>query len=515
MNSINLINGNIITLNEKHPRIKSLSINNGKISLINDINKKFDTIDLKGATVIPGFIDSHFHLKNFGKRLHLLDLKNIKSLDEIINLIKMYAKTKNPNDWILGFGWDQNLWRDKSFPQSNYLDNLNIQQPIYLTRIDGHAAWVNSMAIKKTNKTVNELNQIDGGQVINDCVVIDNSMNPFKSFLPKENQENVKDWILLAAKKATQMGITTVHDAWQDKAIIDAIKELIDEDKFPIRCYGMLASNNHNLLNHYFNNGHYKNEYLTIRSVKAFIDGALGSRGAALHEPYCDDPNNCGLILISKEEFRELAILCYKYNFQLNTHAIGDRGNTYVLDHYASAVGKNNDRRWRIEHAQMVSDSDIIKFKKYNILPSMQPSHCTSDMHWLPDRLGNHRLKLISRWQSFINIGVKIPGGSDCPIETGNPLFEFYAAVTRQNHRLLPAGGFQPQEKIHSKDALNMFTKWGAYGSFNEKKQGQITEGYNGDLTVISDDILSIQSKNILEVEILYTIVNGKIVYQK
>jgi len=306
-----------------------------------------------------------------------------------------------------------------------------------------------------------------------------------------------------------------VHDAWQDKTIIDAIKELIDEDKFPIRCYGMLASNNHNLLNQYFKNGHYKNEYLTIRSVKAFIDGALGSRGAALHEPYCDDPNNCGLILISKEEFRELAILCYKYNFQLNTHAIGDRGNTYVLDHYASAVGKNNDRRWRIEHAQMVSDSDIIKFKKYNILPSMQPSHCTSDMHWLPDRLGNHRLKLISRWQSFINLGVKIPGGSDCPIETGNPLFEFYAAVTRQNHRLLPAGGFQPQEKIHSKDALNMFTKWGAYGSFNEKKQGQITEGYNGDLTVISDDILSIQSKNILEVEILYTIVNGKIVYQK
>ena len=316
-------------------------------------------------------------------------------------------------------------------------------------------------------------------------------MNPFKSFLPKESKNNVKDWILLAAQKAVKMGITTVHDAWQDRTIVESIQELIQENKLPLRCYGMLAGNDQSLLNDFFKNGHYKNEYLTIRSVKAFIDGALGSRGAALHEPYCDDTNNCGLILISKEDFRNLAQLCYKNNYQLNTHAIGDRGNTYVLDHYASVVGKNNDRRWRIEHAQMVSDEDMVKFKKYNIVPSMQPSHCTSDMHWLPERIGNHRLKLISRWQSFINMGVKIPGGSDCPIEAGNPLFEFYAAVTRQDHTSFPEMGFQPQEKVISDDALKMFTKWGAYGSFNEHHQGQISPGFNGDLTIISDDILS------------------------
>jgi len=515
MNSINFINGNIITLDQEFPKAHSLSINNGRISLINDINKNFNTIDLKGATVIPGFIDSHFHLKNFGKRLNLLDLKNVKSLSEITNLIKTYSKNISFNDWILGFGWDQNLWEAKSFPFSNCLDDLNIKQPIYLTRIDGHAAWVNSVAIKKINKTVNQLNEIDGGQIINDCILIDNCMHPFKTFLPEESKDNVKDWILLAANKAVEMGITTVHDAWQDKTIIEAIKELIIEDKFPLRCYGMLASNDRDLLSDFFKNGHYKDEYLTIRSVKAFIDGALGSRGAALHEPYCDDSNNCGLILISKEEFSDLVKLCYMNNYQLNTHAIGDRGNTYVLDHYAQVLGKNNNRRWRIEHAQMVDDDDMRKFKEYSVLPSMQPSHCTSDMNWLPERIGKQRLKLISRWQSFIKLGLKIPGGSDCPIETGNPLFEFYAAITRQNHNSYPELGFQPQEKVYPKEALKMFTTWGAYGSFNENNQGQISLGYNGDLTVISEDILSVPAKNILDIEILYTIVNGKIVYQK
>ena len=515
MNSINFINGNIITLNEQFPKLESLSIENGKIALLNNVNKKFDTIDLKGATVIPGFIDSHFHLKNFGKRLNLIDLKNVQSIDKVLDLIIEYAKNKKPDEWILGFGWDQNLWEEKSFPLSDYLDSLNITQPIYLTRIDGHAAWVNNRAVKIVSKTISELDEIDGGQVINNCVLIDNSMNPFKPFLPKESKKNVKDWILLASQKAVKMGITTVHDAWQDRTIVESIQELIQENKLPLRCYGMLAGNDQSLLNDFFKNGHYKNEYLTIRSVKAFIDGALGSRGAALHEPYCDDTNNCGLILISKEDFRNLAQLCYKNNYQLNTHAIGDRGNTYVLDHYASVVGKNNDRRWRIEHAQMVSDEDMVKFKKYNIVPSMQPSHCTSDMHWLPNRIGNHRLKLISRWQSFINMGVKIPGGSDCPIEAGNPLFEFYAAVTRQDHTAFPKMGFQPQEKVISDDALKMFTKWGAYGSFNEHHQGKISPGFNGDLTIISDDILSVNHKNILDIEILYTIVNGKIVYKK
>jgi len=511
MHSCNLINGNIITLNHDFPVANSLAIENGKIISINQTISKFKTFNLKGATVIPGFIDAHFHLKNYGKRLEQVDLKGVKSLKEIHDILLEKIFHINDNEWILGFGWDQNLWDDVQFPPNDFLNNIAPKNPIYLTRIDGHSAWVNQQAITRTKKNISQLNNVEGGQVINDCIMIDNSMNSFKSCLPKEEISQIKKWILSGANNAKKMGITGVHDAWQDRKTINAIKELVLDKKFPIRCYGMLASNDDQLLSDYFSSGHYNDEYLTIRSVKAFVDGALGSRGAALHEPYCDDLNNCGLILISNEKFSWLAKKCFENNFQLNTHAIGDRGNQYALNHYGSVLNIDNNKRWRIEHAQMVSDDDVIRFKKYNILPSMQPSHCTSDMAWLPERIGDNRLKLISRWKTFIDAGLKIPGGSDCPIETGNPLFEFYAAITRKNHQGYPDGGFQPQEKINRINALKMFTSWAAYGGFDEHKRGKIEIGYDADLTILDNNILSIDSQKILEIKILYTIINGNI----
>jgi len=277
----------------------------------------------------------------------------------------------------------------------------------------------------------------------------------------------------------------------------------------------MLASSDKELLKTFFQQGHHIDEYLSIRSVKAFIDGALGSRGAALHKAYNDDKNNCGLILISQEEFSELAQSCYENNFQLNTHAIGDRGNDFVLSTYENVLSELNDKRWRIEHAQMVSDKDVFRFKAHSILPSMQPSHCTSDMKWLHDRIGENRLPLISRWQSFINQNIKIPGGSDCPIEEGNPILEFYYAITRKDKKGWPSGGWQPQEKVTRINALKMFTSWAAFGGFNEDKRGKILPGYDADLTILSKDILSISVDDILSTKILYTIVNGEIVYKK
>jgi len=513
MQSYNLINGNIITLNNDFPVVTSITIADGKIENINSPMAKYESKNLSGATVIPGFIDAHFHLKNFGKRLDMLNFKGIDSIDIIKKKIKKKIKSLNPDSWLFGFGWDQNLWVDKKYPVQDVLNDIAPHNPIYLTRIDGHSAWVNSAAIIKSGLELTQINNFQGARVINDCIMVDNAMNPFKNCLPNDTKEQVKTWIKTAVKEANKMGLTGVHDAWQDSTTVDAIQELIHEQEFPIRCYGMLASNDQSFLNKYFSRGHYFDEYLTIRSVKAFIDGALGSRGAALHESYCDDANNCGLILISRDEFNQLASNCFNNNFQLNTHAIGDRGNTYVLDCYASHVNSNNNRRWRIEHAQMVSNKDLYKFKDYNILPSMQPSHCTSDMSWLNDRIGESRLPLISRWQSFINLGLQIPGGSDCPIETGNPLFEFYAAVTRQNHQGMPEEGWQSQEKISKLNALKMFTSWAAYGAFDEHRRGKIAVGYDADLTILSNDLLKIDASEVLNTQIIGTIVNGEIIY--
>ncbi len=512
METYNLVNANFIDSIDFINKINSVTICNGKIIAINNPKSSAPSIDLSGNTVIPGFIDSHFHLKNFGKRLDQLDLKGIHSLDEIKNKIEQKISISKPGEWILGFGWDQNLWPNQDFPNACFLDKISPNNPIYLTRIDGHSAWINKFALDQANIQSGDLKNIKGGDIINDCILIDNAMNDVQKLLPPDSLSQVKKWILTAANKAVEMGLTAVHDAWQDRLTIKAIQELIDEDNFPIRCYGMLASNDTELLNSFFKNGHYYSKHLVIRSVKAFIDGALGSRGAALHEPYCDDHKNCGLILISQEAFDELVQNCYKYNFQLNTHAIGDRGNTYVLNAYGKVLKNKNNKRWRIEHAQMVNERDLYRFKEHSILPSMQPSHCTSDMNWMPDRIGQDRLKMISRWQSFINLGIPIPGGSDCPIESGNPLFEFYAAVTRQNHEGMPKQGWQPQEKVKHKDALKMFTTWGAYGSFCEHIHGQIKEGYNADFTILSDNILNIPNHKILQNKIKMVIVDGKII---
>ena len=515
MKSYNLINGHFINLEKDYKNVNSISILNGRIIAINSPIKHVSNIDLKGAYVIPGFIDAHFHIKNYGKRLQQLNFKGIKSLSQIELLLIKKLKNINKGDWILGFGWDQNLWEGQRFPSADFLNTVVPDNPVYFTRIDGHSAWVNDAAINLTNYTLTDFQNINGGNIINNCIMLDNAMNPFKKYLPSDSVSQIKAWIKIAVKEILAKGITGVHDAWQDANTIIAIKELIKENDFPIRCYGMLAGNDTNLLDNFFKLGHYESKYYSIRSVKAFIDGALGSRGAALHEPYSDDKNNCGLILISKDEFNCLIENCYKYNFQLNTHAIGDRGNNFVLNAYAKVLKKNNNRRWRIEHAQMVSDSDMLYFKNHAILPSMQPSHCTSDMRWLPERLGQDRLQLISRWKSFVDLGLKIPGGSDCPIEAGNPLFEFYAAITRQDHNRWPENGWQPQEKLNHVDAFKMFNEWAAFGAFDERRRGKIELGYDADLTILSKDILNTTPENILDIKIVQTIINGKIIYNQ
>ena len=510
---LNLINGKFIALNSSVPLVENITIKNGKIQTLNQPNPSYKTINLKGATVIPGFIDAHFHITNLGKRLEMINFKKIDDPNKIIDLVFEKSKTIPPGNWIQGFGWDQNLWDNPDFPIKEMLNQKIPNHPVFLTRIDGHCAWVNEYAFKIANVDPNI--NVDGGSIINECILVDNSMELIKKYIPKESPEMIKKWIKSASQYAIKKGITNVHDAWQSPEIINAIIELVEDGEMPLKCYGMIGASFKDYIKTFLSKGHHSGTHYKIRSVKAFIDGALGSRGAALHEPYSDDHCNCGLILISKKEFDELAELCHNYNFQLCTHAIGDRGNEFVLDTYQKYLQSKNNKRWRIEHAQMLTTDDIQRLKDLSIIASMQPSHCTSDMKWLKDRIGGHRLHRISRWKTLLENDIVIAGGSDCPIEEGNPLHEYYAAVTRMDHSGYPQGGWQAQELLSRIEALNIFTTGAAFAEFSETYRGIIDVGYEADLTILSDDITDIPPEKILTTKIIATIVNGDIVYGK
>jgi len=508
--SFTLVNANILTLDPHKPIADSVTIKDGKIFSLSVKEPGVKTINLNGATVLPGLTDSHYHIKNTGKRLEMINLKGISDTKKIRDLVEERASSLPQGSWVQGFGWDQTLFSQGQFPSSDVLDSLDISNPVFLTRIDGHSAWVNEKALKISNFPTDVPS---GGDVINSCILIDNAMSPVRQSIPKEMSSDLVRWSRASAERTVSLGVTGVHDAWTDRISLDALIDMEESNQLPHRVYSMLASSDTNLLEEYFNKGGYESGLISVRSAKAFIDGALGSRGAALFEPYSDDHNNCGLVLISPEEFKSLATSCYKNNFQLNVHAIGDRGNSLVIDTYSDVLGGPNDRRWRIEHAQMVRTQDIQRFKDFSLVPSMQPSHCTSDMRWMDDRIGTHRSHRISRWQSFIDMGLKIPGGSDCPIEDGNPLLEYYAAVTRKDRAGLPEGGWQPQEKVSRMNALRMFTTWAAYGAFSESRRGIIAPGFDADLTVLSNDITSCDEMEIIGTEVMMTVVGGKEVY--
>ena len=510
-NNYNLINGNIITLNNISPIASSVTISNGKIESIDSVNKKYPSINLNGLTVLPGLVDSHFHLSNFGKRLEMINLKTMNSIDEVVNEISKKVKEVGPGVFIHGFGWDQTRWDNQDFPSIEALNYFS-DNPVVLTRIDGHAIWTNQAAITLSNYDDNLISP-DGGEIINGCILIDNAMNNIRDIIPKNNKNDVKRWIKTACNEAIKWGITNVHDAWQDPTIFESINDLSNKDELPIRCYGMIGASYLELISEILNNGFHTNSNYMVRSVKAFIDGALGSRGAALLEPYTDCPNSCGLILISHDEFIKIASKCADTNFQLCTHAIGDKGNKMVIDVYSKYYKENY--RWRIEHAQMIKYDDMLRCKEYQIIPSMQPSHCTSDMRWMKDRIGSHRTHRISRWKTFEDLGLPIPGGSDCPIEDGNPLFEYYAAITRQDHQGFPENGWHPEEALSRKSALKMFTQWAAYGEFSENRRGMIKENYDADLTVMDKDIIACEPHEILETNIMITIVGGRAVYSQ
>lgn len=524
------VNGTIYTVNADFSVAEAVAIKGNKIvaagttdevqSFIDDSTK---VIDLEGKAVIPGLVDSHAHIISYGLSLDRLDLVGTGSAEEIAELVRAKAEELGPGEWILGRGWDQNDWPEKKFPTHEVLDEAAPDNPVILTRIDGHAIWVNARAMEIGNVT-RETQNPDGGEIIRDeegnptGVFIDAAESLVNQHVPAETDEYRKEQLVKAIQNCQAVGLVGVHDMGGGPSEIAIMRELIDEGKFQFRVYFNLRSGLSNL-DELLAAGHqnYGDGRLVVRSVKTFIDGALGSRGAAFIEPYSDRTESTGLLMQTAEELEALAEKCLRAGFQLSTHAIGDLGNRITLDAFEQALAAvpTEDARLRIEHAQIVALDDIPRFKELGVLPSMQPVHCTSDFPWALDRVGPERAKGAYAWRKFLDTDVIIPCGSDFPVEDINPMHGFYAAITRQHGDGTPEGGYFPEEKMTREEALKGFTIWAATAAFAENELGSLEVGKKADLVVLDRDIMKVPELEVLETLVEMTVVDGKIVYER
>ncbi|MEW6455915.1 MAG: amidohydrolase [Acidobacteriota bacterium] len=525
-----LTNGNVITMDCKIPLAQAIAIKGERILFVGSnfdirayIGKQTKIIDLEGKTIIPGLIDSHVHFIGLGERLRSLNFVGTKSIDEIVEIIKKNLNKYKPGEWILGGGWDHEDWEKKEFPTHGEISEVAPDNPVYLTRVDGHAGWANKRAMEIA-KITREIKDPAGGKIIRDSygnptgVFIDEAQDLITRHIPERSFEWRKESAKVAQQKCLELGLTGVHDAGVSEETIKIYKELADENLLKIRIYAMLGGEK--VLEKYLKTGPeialYNNK-LSIRSVKLFIDGALGSKGAALFEPYNDDPGNYGLLMTSEEKLFEITKKAVENGFQVCVHAIGDKGNHITLNVYEKVLKEINgkDCRLRIEHAQVLLLSDIPRFSILKVIPSMQPTHATSDMYWAEKRLGEKRAKGAYAWRSLLRTGARIAAGSDFPVEDPNPLWGFYAAITRQDHNEWPRGGWHPEEKMTREEALRAFTIDAAYASFEEDIKGSLEKGKLADVVVLSKDIMLIPPEEILKTEVIMTIIGGEIVYSR
>ncbi|MEO6902351.1 MAG: amidohydrolase [Bacteroidia bacterium] len=526
-------NAIVYTVDSTFSTAESFAIKDGKFVAVgsnDDILKAYTAakiIDANGKTIYPGFIDSHCHFYGYGKGLQKLDLSETTSFEEVIEKLIAFAKT-NKSAWIIGRGWDQNRWAIKEFPTNKMLDSLFPNTPVFLGRIDGHAALINSAAATKANLDVNQ--KIAGGiiEIKNNKftgILVDNAVEIVENSIPKETAEEIKSSLLAAEKNCFKVGLTTVDDAGLDKEVVELIDELQKNNLLKMRIYAMLTDNKENL-NYYLQKGFYKTDRLNVRSFKFYADGALGSRGACLLTPYTDKPNQQGFLLNTPRYFDSMAVIMAKNGFQMNTHCIGDSAFRLIKRIYTAAINnaipKIADRRWRIEHAQVIAENDFtfpnnIKDESgkmvYAIIPSVQPTHATSDMYWAKDRLGNDRLKYAYAYNDLLKTAGMVALGTDFPVEHIDPLYTFYAAVARKDLKGFPEGGFQPENALSRENTLRGMTIWGAYANFEEKEKGSIEVNKFADFIILENDLMNTDLKNIPSTRVLSTFVNGEKVY--
>ena len=526
-----IIGGKVATVDDDFSIAEAVAVQNDKIIFVgtNDNAKKYigsktKVMELSGELVLPGLIDSHGHLTGYGKSLEHIDLVGTKSYQEVIDLVKEKVKSVESGEWIHGRGWDQNDWDIKEFPSHQALSNITPNNPVMLSRVDGHAILVNlkAMEMAEINKSTSDP---VGGKIIRDSnglpsgIFIDNAEKLITNHVPKYSTEEIRSIIQNAANSCVEFGLTGVGDAGIPISRIDDYKYLIDNNKMPIRINAMLTDTVFSDMKGFFQK--YKidscgNDFLRVKSVKLYADGALGSRGAALLEQYSDDPGNSGLIVTDNTHMLEICKAALESDFQVCAHAIGDKGIRTMLDVYEEALRENpkTDHRFRIEHSQIVNLDDVSRYADLGVIPAMQPTHAVSDMPWTEDRIGPDRVKGAYAFRSFLNEGIIIPCGSDFPIETNNPLIGIYHAVTRQDEHGNPKGGWLPEQKMTIVEAIKGYTIWAAYAAFQEDILGSIEVGKYADFTILDQDILTIEPSEILNTKPIYTIVGGKIKYQ-
>lgn len=473
-------------------------------------------VDANEKPVYPGFIDAHCHFYGYGSNLlKQADLVGTKSFEEVIERLEEHQNKTN-SEWIEGRGWDQNDWEVKEFPTKELLDETFPNSPVYLTRIDGHAAIANSEALKRAGITLNS--KIDGGNIFIENgqltgVLIDNAMDQVFKIIPELDEEFNRKALIAAEQNCFAVGLTSVHDAGLGKRTVDLIDNMQKDGSLLMRIYAMLSPSKENLTS-YLVNGPFTTDRLSVRSIKLYADGALGSRGAKMTDPYSDDQDNSGLFMYDSEYYKAICKQAIEHDFQVNTHAIGDEGNRFILNLYGEYLQGENDKRWRIEHAQIVHSEDFSLFREFSIIPSVQPTHATSDMYWAKDRVGEERIKTAYAYKQLMNENGWIPLGTDFPVEGISPLNTFYAAVARKDLNGLPEGGYQTENALTREEALKGMTIWAARSAFEENIKGSIEAGKLADFVILEDDIMSVELRVVPETIISATYSGGAKVYE-
>lgn len=527
--------GKVATVDENFSIHEAVAVRGDKIIFVGS-NKEVekyilpstDIIDCSGKLVLPGLTDAHAHIHSLGDELTTLNVTGTTSYQEIIDRVAARVQTSEPGEWIVGGRWDQNDWEDRSFPVHIPLSEVSPDNPVYLNRIDGNAAFANQRALEIAGITKDTHDPV-GGFIIRDengeptGVLVNRAMNLVSDHIPADSDEQFKQKFLRAVRSCLSVGLTGVHEAGIGSKHINLYKNLIDRSQLNMRIYAMLGEEKDlpldlDLVDYFKKNRieEYGHHLLSVRSIKLFFDGALGSRGAAFFKPYEDDPNNSGLLRITSEYIYEISKAALEADMGVNTHCIGIRGNRLCLGAYEKALQEKPkpNHRFRIEHAQIIESQDVEKFASLGILPSMQPTHCTSDMYFVEDRIGQERAKGAYAWRWFLDAGLVIPCGSDFPVESNNPLLGIYAAITRQDPSGWPEGGWHPEQRMTIDEAIKGFTIWAAYAAFQEDVLGSIEVGKYGDFTVLDKDILEIDPQEILNTRVVYTIIGGQLRYR-